>query len=83
MMGRQWHQLDHMQISCTSLQTDNHASTSQLSFLQTGCPSSRFRLYSWLNKRPYNFHLNPTANCSFMHLPEYKHLRLQQNDIAK
>jgi len=25
MMGRQWHQLDHMQIICTSLQTDNHA----------------------------------------------------------
>jgi len=27
MMGWQWHQLDHMQIICTSLQTDNHAST--------------------------------------------------------
>jgi len=26
------HQLDHMQIICTSLQTDNHASTSPLSF---------------------------------------------------
>jgi len=23
-MGWQWHQLDHMQIICTSLQTDNH-----------------------------------------------------------
>ena len=32
-MGRQWHQLDHMQIICTSLQTDNHASTSPLRFL--------------------------------------------------
>jgi len=29
-MGWQWHQLDHMQIICTSLQTDNHASTSPL-----------------------------------------------------
>ena len=29
-----------MQV-CTSLQTDNHASTSPLSFLQTGCPSCR------------------------------------------
>ena len=28
MMGWQWHQLDHMQITCTSIQTDNHASTS-------------------------------------------------------
>jgi len=26
-MGWQWHQLDHMQIICTSLQTDNHGST--------------------------------------------------------
>ena len=33
-----WYQLSHMQI-CTSLQTDNHASTSPLSFLQAGCPS--------------------------------------------
>jgi len=36
---QQWHQLDHMQIICTSLQTDNHASTSPLIFLQAGCPS--------------------------------------------
>jgi len=30
----------HMQV-CTSLQTNNHASTSPLSFLQAGCPSCR------------------------------------------
>ena len=29
-MGWQWHQLDNMQIICTLLQTDNHASTSPL-----------------------------------------------------
>jgi len=34
----QWHQLGHMQV-CTSLQTNNHASTPPLSFLQAGCPS--------------------------------------------
>jgi len=34
----QWHQLGHMQV-CTLLQTDNHASTSPLSFLQARCPS--------------------------------------------
>jgi len=34
----QWHQLGHMQV-CTSLQTDNHASTPPLSFLLAGCPS--------------------------------------------
>ena len=37
---RQWHQLGHMQV-CTLLQTDNHANTSPLSFLQAGCPSCR------------------------------------------
>ena len=36
----QWHQVGHMQV-CTSLQTDNHTSTSPLSFLQAGCPSCR------------------------------------------
>jgi len=38
----QWYQLGHMQV-CTSLQTDNHASTTPLytSFLQAGCPSCR------------------------------------------
>jgi len=34
----QWHQLGHMQV-CTSLQTDNHASTPPLKFLQAVCPS--------------------------------------------
>jgi len=35
----QWHQLGHMQV-CTSLQTDNHASTPPLQ-LQAGCPGCR------------------------------------------
>jgi len=34
----QWHQLSNMQV-CTSLQTDNHASTPPLTFLQAVCPS--------------------------------------------
>jgi len=34
----QWHQLGRMQV-CTSLQTDNHASTPPLSFLQAAYPS--------------------------------------------
>jgi len=34
----QWHQLGHLQV-CTLLQTDNHASTPPLCFLQAGCPS--------------------------------------------
>ena len=32
MMQWQWHQVDHMQTICTSLQTDNDASTSSLKF---------------------------------------------------
>ena len=40
MMGWQWHQLEHMQIICTSLQTDNHTSTSPM-FSQARCPSCR------------------------------------------
>ena len=36
----QWLQLGYMQV-CTSLQTDNHASTPPLSFLQAGYPSCR------------------------------------------
>ena len=36
----QWHQLGRMQV-CTSFQTDNHASTPPLSFLQAGCLSCR------------------------------------------
>jgi len=36
MMGWQWHQMDHMQIICTSLQTDNHTKTLSLKFLQAG-----------------------------------------------
>jgi len=36
----QWHPLSHMQV-CTSLQSDNHASTPPLGFLQVGCPSCR------------------------------------------
>jgi len=35
--GWQWHQLGHMQV-CTSLQTDNHASTPPLSFFAGRMP---------------------------------------------
>jgi len=42
MIGLQWHQLDHMQIICISLHTDNHASTSTLSFYRPdGLPAAQ------------------------------------------
>ena len=39
MMGWQWHQLKHMQITCCSPQTDNCVSTTSLGFLEAGCSS--------------------------------------------
>jgi len=36
----QWHQLGHTQL-CTSLQTDNHASTSPLSFFTDALPAAQ------------------------------------------
>jgi len=58
----QWHQLGYMQV-CTSLQTDNHASTPPLSFLQAGCPSChsrrsiKFATWSYLNIPPHLKHV--------------------------
>jgi len=37
-MRWQWHQLDHMQIICTSRQTDNHANISPLIFFTRRVP---------------------------------------------
>jgi len=37
MMEWQWHQVDHTQIICTSLQTNNHVSMSSL--ILAGCSS--------------------------------------------
>jgi len=57
MMVWQWHKLDHMQLVCTSLQTDNHVGTSSLNFLQAflmpnqQCQSTEGNKEGWLNKR--------------------------------
>jgi len=39
--GMQWHQLDHIQTTCTSLQTDNHTNNSPVNFLQARSSSWR------------------------------------------
>jgi len=59
----QWHHLGRVQV-CTSLQTDNHASTPPLSFLQAGCPSCR-PTNSIKALKAKNFYRN-------MHKNEYK-----------
>jgi len=54
----QWHQLGHMQV-CTSLQTDNHASTPPVS-LQAGCP---FRCPTNSVKAMKAFHFHTVYKC--------------------
>jgi len=41
MIGWQWHQLDHMQIICSSAQTDKHASTSPLFYRPDALPATQ------------------------------------------
>ena len=60
----QWYQLGCMQV-CTSLQTDNHASTPPLSFLHAGCPSCHptnrvkaLKAVQWRQWRLYQIHLH-------------------------
>jgi len=36
-----WHHLDHIQTICTSLQTDNHASTSALFYRLDALPATQ------------------------------------------
>ena len=64
----QWHQLGHMQV-CTSLQTDNHTSTSLISFLQADAlllPNQQrqstegiYAKYAWIHNayRNYSCHM--------------------------
>jgi len=60
MMGWQWHQLEHMQSICTSLQTNNHTNTSLLSFLWARC-------FSWC---PANSVCRQKTNqCKPFHIP--------------
>ena len=64
---RQWHQLGHMQV-CTSLHTDNHASTPPLSFLQAGCssccPTNSIEALKDIHTHPFNGPLSGTTQVS-------------------
>jgi len=64
----QWHQLNHMQV-CTSFQTDNHASTPPLSFLQAGCPSCHptNSVKALKDKRTNDDNTQPTYYASCFH----------------
>ena len=54
----QWHQLGHMQV-CTSLQTDNHASTPPLSFYRPDALPAAQPTASkhWRYRNPNNIHI--------------------------
>jgi len=59
-MEWQWHQLDHMQITCTWLQEYNHSRTSSLNFLQVGCSSKRpINSFEALKENGRNKHKKP------------------------
>ena len=64
----QWHQLGHMQV-CTSLQTDNHARTSLLSFLQAACafcrPTNSVKALKALLLLPLLLQLNILSNMTY------------------
>jgi len=75
-MGWQWYQLDHVQVICTSLQTDNHASTSPLSFYR---PDALHDTQSAASK--HWRHKSTSNNCSvfthrFLWLSRHKYLVL-------
>jgi len=77
MMGWQWHQLDYMQIICTLLQRDNHASTLSLTFHRPhALPDAQPTVWvddtvsSCITKWKWTLHLL----CSiFIHLSAYLH----------
>jgi len=57
--GMQWHQLDYLQMVCTSLQTDNHTNTSSLNFyrpdaLPDAQPTASKHLKQQQQQQPFN-----------------------------
>ena len=76
--GWQWHQLGHMQV-CTSLQTDNHASTPPLSFYRPDALSAAQptaskhwkQLYQLHRRRPPTHSFTPGLKPSFSANPSH------------
>jgi len=61
--GWQWYQLDHRQIICTSLQTDNHKSTSSLIFYRLAALPDAQRQYQSTEGRLTVCQLMTTVYC--------------------
>ena len=84
----QWHQLDHMH-DCTSLQTDNHASTPPLSFFTGRMPflppnQQRQSTEGTMNKQAIKHQLTDEQNgmCSIVFMPFQKKKILTNKDEA-
>jgi len=80
-MGWQWHQLDRMQIICISLQTDNHARTSPLKFMQAKCmffvtPNQQHQSTAKavsVSRRPWKLTHRPRAvSCTIWEAPSWQ-----------
>jgi len=83
-MGWQWHQLDHMQIICTLLQTDNHASTSSLIILQADAlPDAQPTVSKhWRQKSTENEEINRNGTCSMNAMANPTKARCISNDTV-
>ena len=63
----QWHQLGHMQV-CTSLQTDNHASTPPLSFYRPDAlPAAQPTASKHCRRKMGEIFRHRTASCCVMY----------------
>jgi len=76
MMEWQWHQLNHMQIICTSLQTGNHASISSL-FLMPN-----LQRQSTEGNKPDKCYKLLLLNVDWRHLGPQHHQPAESSDIA-
>jgi len=56
----QWHQLDHLQTICTSLQTDSRTNTSSLNF----CSQMLFLTPNHTHTHPFNGYFSGTTQVS-------------------
>ena len=66
-LGLQWHQLDHMQTICTSLQADNHTNTLPLYFYW---PDALHDAQPTVSKHWRHSHIPICKICQFYEIPD-------------
>ena len=69
--GWQWHQLNHMQTICTSLQTGNHTNTSSLDFYRPhALPDTQPTVSQHIFCALYTIHCTVTARMEKLENPK-------------